>query len=171
MEQHVTCHETVSEQNSDTQAPGGGNQDARPEAGGRRKVRWRSSSPLRGSPPLTWPRMAMPFDRPPTSWLFAPRISDTNKWCKSTSRKRQEAELRTRIAKHLSGRVRPHDAFKHTDHRQPITDNRSPTTTTEPRQQPLFTSTIAYKCSYIRSYIIRNESLESRLHAETPVIW
>ena len=129
-----------------------------------RKVRWRSSSPLRGSPPLTWPRMAMPFDRPPASWLFAPRISDTNKWCKSTSRKRQEAELRTRIAKHLSGRVRPHDAFKHTD-------NRSPTTATEPRQQPLFTSTIAYKCSYIRSYIIRNESLESRLHTETPVIW
>ena len=107
MEQHVTCHETVSEQNSDTQAPGGGTQDARPEAGGRRKVRWRSSSPLRGSPPLTWPRMAMPFDRPPASGLFAPRISDTNKWCKSTSRKRQEAELRTRIAKHLSGRVRP----------------------------------------------------------------
>ena len=82
MEQHVTCHETVSEQNSDTQAPGGGNQDARPEAGGRRKVRWRSSSPLRGSPPLTWPRMAMPFDRPPASGLFAPRISDTNKWCR-----------------------------------------------------------------------------------------
>ena len=124
MEQHVTCHETVSEQNSDTQAPGGGNQDARPEAGGRRKVRWRSSSPLRGSPPLTWPRMAMPFDRPPASWLFALRISDTNKWCKSTSRKHQEAELRTRIAKHLSGRVRPHDAFKHTDHQQPITDHR-----------------------------------------------
>ena len=164
MAQYVTSHETVSEQNSDTQAPGGGNQDARPEAGDRRKVRWRSSFPLRGSPPLTWPRMAMPFDRPPASGLFAPRISDTNKWCKSTSRKRQEAELRTRIAKHLSGRVRPHDAFKHTDHR-------SPTTGTEPRQQPLFTSTIAYKCSYIRSYIIRNESLESRLHTETPVIW
>ena len=133
MEQHVTCHETVSEQNSDTQAPGGGTQDARPEAGGRRKVRWRSSSPLRGSPPLTWPRMAMPFDRPPASWLFAPRISDTNKWCKSTSRKHQEAELRTRIAKHLSGRVRPPDASKHTDHRQPITDNRSPTTDHRPR--------------------------------------
>ena len=124
MAQYVTSHETISKQNSATQAPGDGNQDARPEAGGRRKVRWRSSSPLRGSPPLTWPRMAMPFDRPPTSWLFAPRISDTNKWCKSTSRKRQEAELRTRIAKHLSGRVRPHDAFKHTDHRQPITDHR-----------------------------------------------
>ena len=87
------------------------------KAGGRRKVRWRSSSPLRGFPPLTWPRMAMPFDRPPASWLFAPRISDTNKWCKSTSRKRQEAELRTRIAKHLSGRVRPPDASKPTDHR------------------------------------------------------
>ena len=27
----------------------------------RRKVRWRSSSPLRGSPPLTRPRTAMPF--------------------------------------------------------------------------------------------------------------
>ena len=26
-----------------------------------RKVRWRSSSPLRGSPPLTGPRTAMPF--------------------------------------------------------------------------------------------------------------
>ena len=88
----------------------------RPGPGGRRKVRWRSSSPLRGSP-LTRPRMAMPFDRPPASWLFAPRISDTNKWCKSTSRKRQEAELRTRIAKHLSGRVRPPDASKPTDHR------------------------------------------------------
>ena len=87
------------------------------KAGGRRKVRWRSSSPLRGFPPLTWPRMAMPFDRPPASWLFAPRISDTNKWYKSTSRKRQEAELRTRIAKHLSGRVRPPGASKPTDHR------------------------------------------------------
>ena len=85
-------------------------------AGGRRKVRWRSSSPLRGSPPLTWPRMAMPFDRPPASWLFAPRISDTNKWCKSTSRKRQEAELRTRIAKHLSGRVRLPGADTYTHH-------------------------------------------------------
>ena len=29
----------------------------------RRKVRWRSSSPLRESPPLTGPRTAMPFDR------------------------------------------------------------------------------------------------------------
>ena len=70
----------------------------------------------RGSPPLTRPRMAMPFDRPPASGLFAPRISDTNKWCKSTSRKHQEAELRTRIAKHLSGRVRLPGADTYTHH-------------------------------------------------------
>ena len=35
----------------------------RPGAVCRRKVHWRSSSPLRGSPPLTGPRTAMPFDR------------------------------------------------------------------------------------------------------------
>ena len=28
-----------------------------------RKVRWRSSFPLRGPLPLIWPRMAIPFDR------------------------------------------------------------------------------------------------------------
>ena len=102
----------------------------RPGPGCRRKVRWRSSSPLswvplrsqgrgrpclsictrcqgskstwmfpaaggaverfagahpphyRGSPPLTRPRPAMPFDRHPGPGLFAPLISDANKWCK-----------------------------------------------------------------------------------------
>ena len=47
------------------------------------------------------------FRRHLASRLFAPQKSKTNKWCRFQSRKRQEAELRTRIAKHLSGRVRP----------------------------------------------------------------
>ena len=101
----------------------------RPGPGCRRKVRWRSSSPLswvslrsqgRGRPclsigtqvqgskstwmfpaaggaverfagarpshyrgsPLTRPRPAMPFDQHPGPGLFAPLISDANKWCK-----------------------------------------------------------------------------------------
>ena len=77
----------------------------------------RSSSPLRGSPPLTRPRTAMPFDRHLASRLFAPQKSKTNKWCRFQSRKRQEAELRTRIAKHLSGRVRPPGATMLTSNR------------------------------------------------------
>ena len=44
----------------------------------RRKVRWRSSFPLRGPLPLTRPRTAMPFDRHTCHGLFAPRRSDAN---------------------------------------------------------------------------------------------
>ena len=101
----------------------------RPGRGCRRKVRWRSSSPLSwvpshkaadghafrsapetralnprgcfrrqegpskgslalilptivGSPPLTRPRPAMPFDRHQVPGFFAPLTSNANKWCK-----------------------------------------------------------------------------------------
>ena len=38
--------------------------------------------PSRAGPLLTGPRTAMPFDRHTCHWLFAPLISDANKWCK-----------------------------------------------------------------------------------------
>ena len=48
-------------------APAGGMSDseviAAPVSCADRKVRWRSSFPLRGPLPLIWPRMAIPFDR------------------------------------------------------------------------------------------------------------
>ena len=43
-----------------------------------RKVRWRSSFPLRGPLPFIWPRTAIPFDRHPAPGLFAPQVSDAN---------------------------------------------------------------------------------------------
>ena len=68
-----------------------------------------------------WPCLSIGL-RPPGSLLHGYLIQTNG--AESTSRKHQEAELRTRMAKHLSGRVRPPGAFKHTDHRQPITDHR-----------------------------------------------
>ena len=38
--------------------------------------------PSRAGPLLTGPRTAMPFDRHTCHGLFAPLISDANKWCK-----------------------------------------------------------------------------------------
>ena len=38
--------------------------------------------PTRAGPLLTGPRTAMPFDRHTCHGLFAPLISDANKWCK-----------------------------------------------------------------------------------------
>ena len=63
--------------------------------------------PGRAGPlPLTGPRMAMPFDRHTCHGLFfAPnsRLCQCTTMLQSMLRERREAELKTRIAEHLSG--------------------------------------------------------------------